>query len=59
MAEMKELGSRAIAEQREKHGKDVIAKILVSKGLDAKKAQETAQEIVAAGFCIVGGGVPI
>jgi len=58
MAE-KELGSRAIAEQRVTHGKQVISEILVSKGLDAKKAQEAAQEIVAAGFCIVGGGVPI
>ena len=34
-------------------------KILVSQGLDEKKAFELANEVVAAAWCILIGGVPV
>ena len=51
--------STPLAREREANAKEEIAKLLVAKGLKPTDAKQTASEIVAAGFCIVGGGVPL
>lgn len=47
------------ARKREETGKKVVEDYLVTKGVDPTKAKEMAEDLIAAGFCIIGGGVPI
>lgn len=48
-----------IAKERAAYAKAELKRILVVRGVEEKAAAEAADEIVASGFCIIGGGVPI